>query len=330
MLSNSSRGVIRTVLGDAAPESLGHTQCHEHIYLRMGPSYAADQALWMEDTGLSRLELEDYRAAGGCAIVDAQPYGCGRDAVALARLSRESGVKILAVTGFHKKRFWEADSGLGRLRESRLTDHFVGEVEVGMLAPDGGRTDCRAGLIKAALEPDGLSDPVYRRLFAAAAAAALETGAPLMVHTDPGADPLGFADWLEATGLPARQVIFCHLDRTCADPAVHRAVLERGCWSCCDSIHRLKYLSDEEELRLLRWLKEQGCLPRMLLSLDTTRRRLRSYGGEIGLDYILTQYQTSMLWAGFSPEELKRLCIDNPRCALTIGQRKEQVTELCS
>ncbi|MFR1989782.1 MAG: hypothetical protein ACLS3C_06875 [Oscillospiraceae bacterium] len=45
-------------------------------------------------------ELLDYRAAGGSTIVDAQPVGCNRMTKELVQLSRDSGVQIVASTGF--------------------------------------------------------------------------------------------------------------------------------------------------------------------------------------------------------------------------------------
>ena len=131
-MSSSSERTVRTVLGDVKPEQLGHTQCHEHIYLEKGPSFACNPALCMDDYEKSRKELCDYALAGGGTIVDAQPGGCGRNAAVLARLSEASGVRIVAVTGFHKKCFFDRDSGLDIQSETALTERFCTEVKTGM------------------------------------------------------------------------------------------------------------------------------------------------------------------------------------------------------
>ncbi|MBP3940918.1 MAG: phosphotriesterase, partial [Christensenellaceae bacterium] len=70
--------IIRTVRGDILASEIGHTQCHEHIWLRKGPSFAVNPALLIDDEEKSLAELLDYKKAGGSAIVDAQPINCGR------------------------------------------------------------------------------------------------------------------------------------------------------------------------------------------------------------------------------------------------------------
>ena len=67
---------VRTVTGDVAPDTLGHCQCHEHIFLEMDRSYEVSPVLYMDDYDKSLAELREYRAAGGGTIVDAQPVLC--------------------------------------------------------------------------------------------------------------------------------------------------------------------------------------------------------------------------------------------------------------
>ena len=44
---NGRTPCVQTVTGPVS--ALGHAQCHEHIYLRKGPSYACNHALCMDD-----------------------------------------------------------------------------------------------------------------------------------------------------------------------------------------------------------------------------------------------------------------------------------------
>ena len=99
---------IRTVTGDISPLELGYCQCHEHLLLAKGKSYTIDPSLCMDDEEKSTEELISYKAAGGRALVDAQPVGCGRIADGLRRISETSGVRIIASTGFHKLLFFES------------------------------------------------------------------------------------------------------------------------------------------------------------------------------------------------------------------------------
>jgi predicted metal-dependent phosphotriesterase family hydrolase len=59
---------VETVLGPVAPSQLGHCQAHEHLIVRATPAAEANPALRIDDEEKSRLELNDYRAAGGGAF----------------------------------------------------------------------------------------------------------------------------------------------------------------------------------------------------------------------------------------------------------------------
>lgn len=310
--------MIRTVLGDISPDEVGHAQCHEHIWLSKGASYRQNPALCMEDWTSSLRELEEYRQAGGQLIVDAQPVGCGRNAKQLAALSASSGVQIVGVTGFHKRMFFDWQDLL-KWPEERLAQLYIDELTKGMLGPDGKRTDSRAGLVKTAFEGDGPAQRLYGKLFTAAAAAAVETGCCIMVHTEPGNDVLGLLDWFARQGVPAQRVMICHLDRTNYDVGYHLAVADSGCYLCYDSIHRFRYVTEHEELALILRLCEAGYGNQLLLSLDTTNQRLRAYGAaDMGLDYILRNFIPLLKARGLGAQEVRKLCIENARALLEL------------
>ncbi len=305
--------------GDICPEELGHVQCHEHIFLKKGPSWERDAALCMDDFGRSLAELAEYRNAGGGAIVDAQPGGFGRDAGMLERLSRESGVKILAVTGFHKLMFMEKDAGLEKLGEEALMALFSEEITGGM--KDCGKTlwGVRAGLVKGAFEEGGLGHPVYSRLFRAVAATAAKTGAPVLIHTERDTDIFSLIRFFEGYGVWASRLMLCHLDRTHYDAGYHKEVLAAGCFLCYDSVKRTKYVSHEQELGLIATMCKAGYEDRIVLSLDTTNRRLRSYySQDMGLDYILKEYIPMLRQAGITRQQIRKMCVGNAKAFLPI------------
>lgn len=78
--------MIRTIWKDIWSEEAGHTQCHEHIWLKKGASYKVNHALCMDDRERSLTELKDYYQEGGRLIVDAQPI----DAVGMRPCWRSS------------------------------------------------------------------------------------------------------------------------------------------------------------------------------------------------------------------------------------------------
>ena len=90
--------IVRTVRGDIAPETLGPTDAHEHLFL-VTPAQPGDE---FADVDRSLQEAATLVAAGGRALVDWTPIGLGRDFDGLERISRETGLHIVAATGLHR------------------------------------------------------------------------------------------------------------------------------------------------------------------------------------------------------------------------------------
>ena len=309
--------MITTVLGDIEDAALGFCQSHEHLSIDPGcPSpVPADQCI--DDPEKSRLELEAYRYAGGGAVVDAQGLGCGRDAAALARISRESSVHIVATTGFHKMQFYPEGHWIYSAGADQITRLYLAELGEGMfLDGDGAKIpvrhiEARAGLIKSALDAGEFTSQ-YQKLFTAALEAAKISGAALMVHIEKGSDPEALAVFLEKQGLDPHRIVFCHLDRAVANTAVHRAICARSISLEFDTIGRPKYHDDRTEIGIILPLLEAGYENRLLMSLDTTRARLKSYGGTPGLTYILEQFIPLMRGSGITEEQIDLFFRKNP------------------
>ena len=124
---------VQTVSGPIAPDALGHSQIHEHIFVHRTPMAEKNPALRLDDPARSLEELRAYRAAGGGFLADAQPVAAGRDAERLGALSRESGVAVAASTGYHLLGFYPADCWVHSLDEEGLYDLYCGELLEGML-----------------------------------------------------------------------------------------------------------------------------------------------------------------------------------------------------
>ena len=311
--------VIITVTGPVAPDELGFTHSHEHILLRKGQSFLVNEQLWQDEPEKSLAELRTYAAAGGGAILDAQPVGCGRMALAMQQISEESGVKIIASTGFHKLIFYPQDHWIFTAPAESLRDLYVKELTEGMfddgdLAWPNLMTTARAGQIKTALDTEGLSER-YLRLFTAAAMAQKETGAPLMVHVEKGSDPEELFAFLLDKGIDPGRMIFCHLDRACDDLSVHERLAQAGCFLEYDTIGRFKYHSDADECGMIARLVQAGHAGRLLLSLDTTRARLGAYGGQIDLCYLLHTFLPQLREYGIGEEYIQMFMRENPPMA---------------
>lgn len=319
---NKNKGRIRTVLGNIDAASLGHCQCHEHVFIARGRAFEVNPALCMDDFDKTLGELRLYRQSGGRALLDAQPVGCGRMARQLAKASSLSSVDIIASTGFHKLVFYRPDHWIHRYSAEALSELFASEITCGMYEDgDGGEPSVRsgicAGVIKAALGDCGIAGR-YGALFCAAADASLKTGAPVLIHVDKGADALRAAEFFDKKGLGADRLIFCHMDRAEKDLSVHKELACAGAFLEYDTIARPKYHSDEEEIKIFAKMAEEGLAWKLLFGLDTTNERLRGYGGAIGLDYILKAFIPQLKSAGFDSRAIDMISIGNPQKALSI------------
>lgn len=317
--------MIQTVLGPVPPERLGFCHSHEHLFLAPGRPAEIHPDLRIDDFELTLAELRQFYAAGGRAVVDAQPLGCGRMEAELVRASELSGVHIAASTGFHKFAMYGEGHWIRRFAESELRELFVGELTKGMhvgtdRAEPGDRITARAGVLKTAVDEERINDP-DKRWFRAAAAAALETGAPLLCHVESAEQAVWLSDYYIGEGVPPDGIIICHLDRKLDRPDIHRKLLERGIYLEYDTIGRYKYHSDEEEARWIAGMLEAGWEDRLLAGLDTTRARLLAYGGMIGLTHIAESFLPLLRRCGATERQLSKLMIGNPARAFRFRGR---------
>jgi phosphotriesterase-related protein len=107
-------------------------------------------------------------------------------------------------------------------------------------------------------------------------------------------------------------MIFCHLDRSASDIGVHKELCSRGIYLEYDTIDRPKYHDNNKEMEIILGLLEAGYGERLLLGLDTTRPRLRSYGGSPGLCYMIEDFIPFMLKNGIGQTDTVNFFVKNP------------------
>ena len=160
--------LARTVLGDIDSSELGFTMAHEHVFLDVGGHGSPDieWSLWRWEEQLDM--VKKYKANGGGTLIDANPMSYdGRDVARLYTMSKQTGVHIIACTGFVKaKPNFENCQALAKMDVAQMTKFFVGEIEDGI---DG--TDIKAGWIKGASMYMYITDIQERALRAGARAA---------------------------------------------------------------------------------------------------------------------------------------------------------------
>jgi predicted metal-dependent phosphotriesterase family hydrolase len=278
--------MVRTVLADVDPSDLGRVDAHEHVFLRSPALPGSD---FLDPERMTR-ELALVRSSGIDTVVDLTTIGLGRQPSLLARVARDSGVRVIAATGYHRDAHYRSDHWVTSAGQSTLVNAMVRDITEGMddrdwEGPDRAPTVARAGIIKIGASYHHLSSGERLRLDAAAEAA-LATGVPIAVHCEVGTAADDILDNLAAAGIHSERVMLAHMDRN-PDAGLHRAILDRGARLVYDTVGRVKYRPESQLIELIATMIAAGHGDRIMLGTDVGRREsLSAYGGGPGMDVL--------------------------------------------
>lgn len=309
-----SAGTVRTVLGDVAPESLGRTDCHEHLF-QVSPLLPGDE---LDDEDASRAEATSLRAGGIDTLVEATPVGLGREPAAVARIAAATGLHVVLATGAHREEHYGGGHALLGTDERRLAELFARDLTDRTYDDRGGAdpsAPVRAGVLKAGVGYWSIS-AFERRVLGAVASAHGETGAPVMVHLEHGSAAFEVLGELATLGVPADRTVLAHVDRN-PDPGLHAELAAAGAYLGYDGMARHRSWPDSVVLDCLVRAAESGAASRILLGGDVARRRrYRAYGGMPGLDYLPRRFVPRLERAA-GADLVRTVLVDNPRRWLT-------------
>lgn len=316
-------GHIQTVLGPIAPDRLGVTCSHEHLIIRGGLGLVREPAFRLPSVEKMLLELEDFKAAGGKALVDMMPLDTGRQPGDLVETSQKAGVHVVAATGFHKEMYYDDEHWIHTYSAEQIAHLVSLELTEGMDRRSYGgpiveRLAARPGVMKVATEYN-YATKTQHKLIEALGIAHLQTGFPVSTHTENGTMALEQIRWLSAAGVPCSAILVGHLDRL-PDLVYHREVAAAGSYVIYDGPSRAKYGPDSQVVELIKGMLSAGHGRQILLGSDMARATyLRAYGGGPGLDYILSRFLPRLRNEGISQEAIEDIMIHNP--ARAFGRR---------
>lgn len=310
---------VRTVLGDVEPRELGAVNYHEHLF-QTTPLLPGDE---LDDEGLSRAETESMRSAGIASMVDATPWGLGRDPAAVARISHATGVQVVATTGFHREAHYPGRDEVHSLSADAIAAQCLHELTVGQPQADGRPSDggptavapsgspVRAGLLKAGIGYWSIT-AFELRVLEGVAAAHRATGAPIMIHLEHGTGAHEVLDILATEGVAADSVVLAHIDRS-PDPVLYAELASRGAYLGCDGAARLKDWPESILISAIADACEAGFGARILLGGDVARRsRYLAYGGIPGLAYLTARF-APRLASRVGDAAVRAFLTDNPQ-----------------
>jgi phosphotriesterase-related protein len=282
--------------------------------------------LVQDDVELAIREASAFKVAGGGTLVDMELPGIGRDVAALERISRATGLHIVASTGFYTQASHPPE--VARLDVDALAEQMVREIQVGI-----GTSGVRAGNIgEIGLSgmPDEPWQPDEEKVLRAAARAQARTGASLTLHPNAGthgsrAAPVDhldrYLDLLERQGADLAKVYVSHMGFFPFETALR--LLARGVgFLSYDHFGHEEYYEvigpgrafprDKEEIELVMRLVEAGHADRVLVSNEIGWKTCyRAYGGW-GYAHVYDHVVPWLRDCGARDEHLRAILVDNP------------------
>lgn len=310
--------IVMTVTGPVSPDALGITDAHTHTWIEPVPGTRPGLPVLFNQAAIAA-ELAGYRQSGGGTLVDCQPGGCGRNGQMMRRLSRDSGVQIVACTGFHLPRYYPAGAWIYRPSTGveAAANYFIEELTTGLRETQHLDRPVRAGFIKIACRSDISKTPAH--LIEAAAQAGIETGAAIQAHTEKGADAEKITRRFEQHGFPLARLIICHIDKR-PDFALHSELARAGVTLEYDTFYRAKYRPEQNVWPLLEKMVAAGLARRVVIATDMAQAAMWArLGGGPGQTAFTGQILPRLQSYGFAGDTIQQLMGKN--IALLLAQQ---------
>ncbi|NQU88086.1 MAG: aryldialkylphosphatase [Mariniphaga sp.] len=291
------KSFVRTVLGDIQTKEMGLTYSHEHIVIEEGFTTLANLAFILNDTVKICEELCEFYQLGGRTMVDTLPAACGRNVLKLAEISKKTHVNIIVPTGIHLEIYYPPNHWRYHLSVDQITELFIKDITEGIdeydyNCPIVKRTANKAGLLKLATGDDKITDHQHK-IFEAVINAHIETGAPILTHTNGGKLAIEQVELFAKLGADLNHVVISHVDKQ-RDLAFHKDLLQTGVSVEYDSHFRLKIKDDDWVYSLL-----ENMLPlyanQIVVGMDMAKNTYwKAYGGKPGLVYLVTEFRKEL------------------------------------
>ena len=321
--------LVQTVLGPVPSEELGRILPHEHVIGAYGRGLPRDfrfESLPQELILQQHLPLvRDLIGKYDCrTLVEVSPWGLrsAADLETCAELSRQTGVNIVAATGYYYSA--RRPPNFHELETAELAEGMIREISEGI---EG--TGVRAGIIKIAVSDMGPDDI---KVCKAAALAQRESGLSITTHAGSPEARRSILDLLEGAGVDPSRICLGHADANATLIEI-LSLLRRGCnvlftiWGIQNPRligWGLPVLPKYHSAGLSAGIVAEGYGGQLLASIDYAAGLESPYYEVEGRDYryMFTHVVDALRMFGVSDSDIERMLRDNPRRMLEpVGSR---------
>lgn len=312
---------IQGVLGPLDPDKLGKVLVHEHITTADWSLRQAFGAKYFDETVIRKRSADNIRRVmehGYKTIVDGTPINLGRDIALLRAVAEDTGMNIIASTGFYHM----DDPWMHYMDEEYMFDLMCRECEDGIAG-----TDSRPGIMKAAVEEKNISK-TREKMLLLSARVAKRYDLPIFCH-HPAHHKNGkeILDIFFGEGIKPNRICMGHTGDA-NDPQYAMSLMETGCYIGEDRLPMTMLVDLETRAANTVQMMKAGYAKQILLSHDHTvysgmfesfRQYLTRQDLLLGTDltYLPTVFVSKLRELGCEESEIELLTDKNPQVYLS-------------
>ena len=310
--------IVETVRGPVDAQTLGRTLMHEHILLVEAEalanySHAFGDSYWNEEIRVADAiaKLGAVREAGINTLVDPTAPGLGRFIPRIKRINDAVDLNVIVASGLYA--FLGLPNFLNYRSVDAIAEIFIREIREGI-----NDTGVKAAFLKCAVEAHGMVGDVPR-ILAAVGAAAVETGAPVMVHTSAAAKTgLPALEALTGAGVEPSRIVIAHMGDS-NDMDYLRAVADTGAWLGLDRFGIDHFNPMADRIRTMLALMDAGYGAQLHVAHDAAcfcdfmTGDPFFAGAEASYLLVSETVVPALLGAGATQRDVDALLIENPR-----------------
>jgi phosphotriesterase-related protein len=309
---------VETVRGPIDVAELGPTLMHDHVFV-LDPEALQNygrvwgEPIWDEEARVADAiaKLRRLRDGGIQTIVDPTAIGLGRYIPRIQRINAEVDLNIVVCTGVYA--FLELRGFLRYRTDDQLVELLVREIREGI-----DDTGVKAAFLKCVVEAHGLVGDVPR-ILRLIAATAVETGVPVMVHTNSSARTgLLALDALTKEGVDPQRIVIAHAGDS-NDLDYLRELATSGASLGCDRFSIEHFNPDANRIETLTTLVAEGLTDRIHLGHDAACfADFMAHNPPFARErpdylHISTKIIPALLANGVTQAQIDQMLIENPR-----------------